>query len=91
MKLVKGAVTKGKTSLGYKTGDWRSERPVIDEKECSHCGMCAEVCPDSAVHSRKEHGRKKPEYFIDYDYCKGCGLCAHECPASAIKMVPEEK
>ena len=91
MKVTVGAVVKGRTSLGYKTGNWRSERPVIREDECKRCGICADVCPDSVVHAEDEPGRDKPIYHIDYEYCKGCGLCAYECPADAIEMVPEEK
>ncbi len=30
MKITIGAVVKGGTSLGYKTGNWRDERPVLD-------------------------------------------------------------
>ncbi len=85
MKLTPGAVVKGGTSLGYKTGSWRDERPVIDQDKCQMCGMCETVCPDDAVRVTES------DYRIDYDYCKGCGLCAHECPAEAISMVPEKK
>jgi pyruvate ferredoxin oxidoreductase delta subunit len=91
MKLEIGAVTKGGTSLKYKTGNWRDQRPVIDEGNCRHCGICAEVCPDSAVHAIERAGTDKAIYIIDYDYCKGCGLCAYECPVKCIEMVPEEK
>jgi pyruvate ferredoxin oxidoreductase delta subunit len=85
MKLNQGAVVRGGTSLNYKTGDWRDQRPVIDQETCKHCGICQEVCPDDAV--RVIDG----QYVIDYDFCKGCGICAHECTAAAIEMVPEEK
>jgi len=85
MKITMGAVVAGGTSLGYKTGSWRDQRPVIDQDLCKKCGICENVCPDSSVHEQDEI------YFIDYDYCKGCGLCAYECPADAIKMIPEEK
>jgi pyruvate ferredoxin oxidoreductase delta subunit len=85
MKITIGAVVKGKSSLDYKTGNWRDQRPVLDEERCKSCGQCVEVCPDSAVHVEDE------VYVIDYDFCKGCGLCAYECPAEAIEMVQEEK
>jgi pyruvate ferredoxin oxidoreductase delta subunit len=91
MKVTEGAVVKGRTSLSYKTGSWRSERPVIRAEECKRCGICADVCPDSAVHEEVDPGRDKPTYHIDYEYCKGCGMCAYECPADAIELVPEEK
>ena len=85
MKITTGAVVKGGTSLDYKTGNWRDQRPVIDQELCVKCGNCRDVCPDDAVKVNDE------QYEIDYDYCKGCGICAHECTADAIEMVQEEK
>lgn len=83
--ITKGAVVRGGTSLSYKTGSWRIERPVIDYDKCQACGVCQQVCPDDAVRT------EKGDYRIDYDYCKGCGICAYECKFEAITMVPEEK
>ena len=91
MKITKGAVVEGGTSLKYKTGNWRDERPEIDMDLCRRCGICAEVCPDSAVHAIDQAGSSKPIYLIDYDYCKGCGICAYECPVKCIAMIAEEK
>jgi pyruvate ferredoxin oxidoreductase delta subunit len=85
MKITIGAVVKGGTSLKYKTGTWRDQKPIIDQELCTKCGICKQVCPDDSV--KAENGK----YEIDYDYCKGCGICAHECPADAIEMIPEEK
>ena len=85
MRITLGAVVKGGTSIEYKTGRWRDERPVLDAGLCNVCGICDMVCPDSAVHAADT------VYVIDYDYCKGCGLCAHECPTGAITMMSEVK
>jgi pyruvate ferredoxin oxidoreductase delta subunit len=85
MEITVGAVVKGGTSLRYKTGSWRDQRPVLDMETCKACGQCESVCPDSSIHVVDE------AYVIDYDYCKGCGLCAYECPAGAIVMIKEEK
>jgi pyruvate ferredoxin oxidoreductase delta subunit len=85
MKITIGAVVEGGSSLQYRTGSWRLERPILDHDACKDCGRCEEVCPDSAVHWEEAGFR------IDYDYCKGCGLCAYECPEEAIQMIPEEK
>lgn len=85
MKLTTGAVVRGGTSLNYKTGNWRDQRPVIDQELCKKCGICKDVCPDDAVKVIDD------QYVIDYDYCKGCGICAYECTADAIIMVHEEK
>ncbi|MBW2082418.1 MAG: 4Fe-4S binding protein [Deltaproteobacteria bacterium] len=85
MKITMGAVVIGGSSLNYKTGSWRDQRPVIDQDSCKKCGICESVCPDSAVRQIEDL------YIIDYEYCKGCGLCAHECPVEAIEMIPEDK
>ncbi|MGW8188588.1 MAG: 4Fe-4S binding protein [Desulfobacterales bacterium] len=85
MKLTKGAVVEGGTSLKYKTGNWRDQRPEIDHEVCNQCGKCREVCPDDAVRHHDDR------YEIDYDFCKGCGICAYECKAEAIQILPEEK
>jgi pyruvate ferredoxin oxidoreductase delta subunit len=85
MKITRGAVVRGGSSLNYKTGDWRDRRPVIDQQTCKQCGICKEVCPDDAVRVVND------QYVIDYDFCKGCGICAHECTAQAIELVPEDK
>jgi pyruvate ferredoxin oxidoreductase delta subunit len=85
MKIAIGAVVKGGTSLEYKTGSWRDQRPLIHVESCKACGICVDVCPDSAVYVEDK------QYYIDYNYCKGCGLCAYECPTEAIRMEQEEK
>lgn len=76
------------TSLKFKTGDWRSQRPIFDTEKCIQCLFCWISCPDSAI--KVEDGKVTG---IDYDYCKGCGICAAVCPprASAIEMEREEK
>lgn len=85
MKITLGAVVRGGSSLAYKTGTWRDQRPTIHMELCKACGICVDVCPDSAVHV------VDGVYVIDYDYCKGCALCARECPTKAITLAPEVK
>lgn len=68
----------------YRTGDWRTFRPVIDASKCIKCGLCWLYCPDMAI-VRTPEG----EYEFDLKYCKGCGICAEECPVKAITMVEE--
>ncbi len=70
----------------YKTGDWKSQKPVVDTDKCIKCGVCWVFCPDAAIHKNKEG------YFLaNLDYCKGCGICARECWTGCIRMVEEEK
>ncbi|MCD6434595.1 MAG: 4Fe-4S binding protein [Candidatus Diapherotrites archaeon] len=86
MKITKGAVIKEPGStVKYKTGSWRTFRPVIDYEKCIRCGLCWSQCPDMAIE------KKGNKFVINYDYCKGCGICAENCPVKAIKMVREEK
>jgi pyruvate ferredoxin oxidoreductase delta subunit len=85
MRITLGAVVNGGTSLDYKTGTWRDQRPVFDYGSCVGCGVCEEVCPDSAIHKVND------SFIVDYDFCKGCGLCANECISGAIEMVCEIK
>lgn len=81
-------IDEAATSLRFKTGDWRSMRPVWDSEKCIHCLLCWISCPDSAIKVENEKITG-----IDYNYCKGCGICASICPpkASAIEMIREEK
>ena len=66
----------------YKTGDWRTYKPVIDHEKCTKCLLCWICCPEPSIIRTKDDGIE-----IDYDQCKGCGICAAECPIKCIKMV----
>ena len=33
----------------FKTGDWRSQKPVWISEKCKQCGLCWPVCPDDAI------------------------------------------
>lgn len=79
-------VTEPGNAKSYRTGDWKSLKPVLNRERCVHCGLCYIFCPDMA-YSLNEEG-----FFIaDLYYCKGCGICSQECPTKAITMVPEEE
>lgn len=65
------------------TGNWRTLRPVIDDKACTGCNICWKLCPEACV----DLTEKVPS--IDMNYCKGCGICVAECPAHCVKFVPE--
>ena len=66
----------------FKTGDWRSIKPIWIEEKCKQCGLCFPVCPDDAIPVSPEGVRSD----FNYDACKGCGVCAKVCPFKAIEM-----
>ncbi len=84
---IGGKILDAGNAVDYKTGGWRTYKPIRDESKCSNCLLCWIYCPDSAiiVKDGKVTG-------IDYEHCKGCGICAKECPpkCKAIKMIKEE-
>jgi len=61
------------------TGNWRTERPVIDLSKCKRCFLCYLYCPEAAL---RLDGDNFPH--VDYDHCKGCMICYEECPTDAI-------
>ena len=52
--------------------------PSVDEKRCTFCGKCAEVC---AYHAIAVLGNK---VLVFPELCHGCGACSYLCPESAI-------
>ena len=83
---IGAAVSETGSSREYKTGTWRSLRPVVDKAQCIRCGVCWLYCPDASI-VQSEEGH----FEADLDYCKGCGICARECPVGCISMVGEEE
>lgn len=67
----------------------------IDKSKCVECGMCAKVCPYSAIINRvrpcQAACKVKAIYFneenaakIDENKCIQCGACVYQCPFGAI-------
>jgi len=86
-----GIIPEAGNAAVYRTGAWRTYRPVWHADNCIHCLTCWILCPDSSILA--ENGKVQG---IDYDHCKGCGICAHECPINAKalandKLSAEEK
>ncbi len=55
---------------------WSGQVAVIDDKECTQCGLCQDVCRFDAIN----------DFKVDPISCEGCGFCLHICPAEAITM-----
>jgi len=82
-----GDIYEAGNARNFKTGDWRSMKPVFIKEKCMQCGMCFPVCPDDAIPIGEDQTRGD----FNYDYCKGCGVCAKMCPFGAIEMKEEGK
>lgn len=80
-----GVIPEAGSGRVYQTGDWRTQRPVIDFNNCIQCFFCWVYCPDASILTEN-----KKVVGVDYYHCKGCGICAQECPKKCIAMVDEE-
>ena len=65
-------------SVGDLDGVLSRMKLEFDEESCVGCGLCAKVCPISAI----EFG-EKPKF----NSCYLCGLCVERCPQGAIRKV----
>jgi pyruvate ferredoxin oxidoreductase delta subunit len=81
-----GTINRAGNANDFKTGDWRSKKPIWKEEKCKQCGLCPPVCPDASI-PVGEGGKRKD---FDYDHCKGCGVCVEVCPFDAIDFADEE-
>lgn len=100
---IGGKILEAGNSRKYKTGDWRTFRPVPLLDKCTNCMICWMLCPDSAIKVGTADSPVKGLKGIsnnaklgnfggfDYDACKGCGICAEECPFKAIEMKEEKE
>ena len=71
------------------------QKAHIDKNKCVECGMCAKVCPYSAITNHKRPCEKACKVKaitmdedkaakIKNDKCISCGACVYQCPWGAI-------
>lgn len=60
-----------------------SNKAVIDENACVHCGICTEKCRFDAILD------KGKSYYVDEYNCEGCGVCQYVCPKDAVRLVED--
>lgn len=53
---------------------------MVDEDECSGCGLCVDRCQMEALSLNGDSVVRKAER------CIGCGLCISVCPTAALKL-----
>ena len=65
----------------------RGEKTLVQENEsCTGCGMCAAICPSSAIQMQADsHGFLHST--VDTGKCTDCGLCTRKCPVSTPPQV----
>ncbi len=80
-----GTIYRSGNAEEFKTGDWRSIKPVFIEEKCKQCMLCVPVCPDSSIPVKD--GKRLD---FDYDHCKGCGICVEACPFEAIELIEDK-
>jgi Fe-S-cluster-containing hydrogenase component 2 len=51
---------------------------VVDQQECTGCGICVDACPAEAITLVDGVAR------VNREECTGCLTCVDECPAEAI-------
>jgi MinD superfamily P-loop ATPase len=55
---------------------WSGQMAYIDEKKCTSCGICQDICRFAAI----------KDFKVDSISCEGCGFCFYLCPEKAISM-----
>ena len=72
-----------------------NQKAVIDKTKCVECGMCAKVCPYTAIMNFKRpcvnackvkaiSMNEDNAATIDNEKCISCGACVYQCPFGAI-------
>ncbi len=58
-------------------------KPVIDDKKCTVCGTCVEICPMEIFVKEEKKVVVEPKKSNE---CIGCRACEVQCPKEAITV-----
>ena len=72
----------GPLRMGYVKAE--AINALVNEDECSGCGVCEVLCPFQAIELQPRDGKRVSH--INEAVCKGCGTCGAACPSGAIDM-----
>jgi heterodisulfide reductase subunit A len=79
MAQANGAAIRAVTLLSRKQLQSAAIIAAVNERLCSACGICVDVCPYSARVLDEEKGHAKVLEVL----CQGCGACVAACPNGA--------
>lgn len=57
---------------------------IVDEKRCTHCQTCVDVCPANAIRYKQTTDQSFALLQFDYTKCMYCSLCVESCPEDAL-------
>lgn len=77
-------ISMGFASRAQKQRMHSEAKPVLNQKKCTKCGICVEVCPAQAATMREN---EFPHY--DLKACVGCAQCIAQCPQVALRILWE--
>ncbi len=84
--IFQACATAAKAATPMKRGHVRPEAITssVNEDLCGGCGICAVLCPYSAMLMDSKNGKAVARTVEAL--CKGCGTCGAACPSGAITM-----
>ena len=79
---AQAAAQRAANILSHKTLSSGRVISEVNERRCSCCGLCVEVCPFGARYLDED----RKVAVVRETLCQGCGMCVTACPNSAAKL-----